>query len=173
MKKLEIIFTKSKKRFALISWIIRKYTNKEYSHVARKLKISFLKNPCYFQANEGKVNWEYEPHFLNENEIVKTYSFDIPDSLHKQFNIACWESVGQNYGYLQNIGIFIVEQIKKYLNVDIKNPWKSGANCSEIIYLTILKPMFPDLDYDPDTIKPDDIEYILLNKQKSGVLKFY
>lgn len=160
MKTIEIVFTKSKKQFAIGSWLIRLWTWKSYSHVARKVKISFLDKPVYFQANEGKVNWEYEDFFTQKHEIVKTMSFICTDKQLKDFNKLCWEQVGNKYGALQNIGIACVDFMRLF-GVKISNPWKKGVNCSEALYRTIIVPEYGDLGYDPNTIKPHHIEEIL------------
>lgn len=54
--------------------------------------------------------------------------------------------------------------ITKILGIKATNPWKKGRNCSELIYLKVLVPMFGDLGYNPDTIKPYHIEDILISK---------
>jgi hypothetical protein len=156
MEKLTIVFTKSKKKFPIFSWLIRLWTRKSYSHVARKMQISFLDEPSYFQANEGKVNWEYETYFKKKHEIVMVLSFDITKEERAKFNKLCWEQVGAPYGMLQNVGIVYVD-IMKLLGIKVNNPWKKGMNCSEVLYRTIFKVRHPELDYDPDTIKPHHI----------------
>lgn len=159
MKEIEIIFTKSKKFFPIFSWAIRLWTWKPYSHVARKMKISFLDKPNYFHATEGTVKWEYEDHFSKKHEVVLSRKFTVTLEEFKAFNKLCWEQVGDSYGLLQNIGIALVD-ILKCLGIKIDNPWKNGQNCSEVLYRTILKPRHPELNYNPDTIKPHHIDEI-------------
>lgn len=163
MREIEIVFTKSKKCFPFFSWLIRLWTWKPYSHVARKMQISFLNKPNYFQANEGKVNWEYEDHFAKKHEVVKTMKFSVTEKERARFNKACWEQVGAKYGFMQNVGIVLVD-IANIFGLDISNPWKEGMNCSEVLYRTILKPKFGDMGYRPDTIKPHHIEKILKDR---------
>jgi hypothetical protein len=160
MKEIEIVFTRSKKRFPIGSWLIRLWTWKPYSHVARKMQIGFLDKPNYFQANEGKVNWEYQDHFEKKHKVVKTMKFQCSEKQHRLFNKTCWEQVGDSYGTMQNIGIFLVD-IASFFGIKMTNPWKKGMNCSEVLYRTILKPKFGDMGYNPDTIKPHHIEKIL------------
>lgn len=166
MRQIEIVFTKSKVKMPIFSWAIMLWTGKPYSHVARKLKTPWAKKSSYFQANEGKVNYEYEDWFLKEHKIIKSYTINVPDAVHDAMGKRSWQLAGQNYGLLQNIGIVLVD-IAKIFNVKIKNPWKKGVNCSELMYRTIFQPMFPDLEYDPETIKPHEIEDIILDKFKS------
>ena len=58
-KILRILFTKSRKKFAFASWLIKWYTKKPYSHVARAIQIRDW-GYRYYHASEGKVNYEFE-----------------------------------------------------------------------------------------------------------------
>lgn len=157
----KIVFTKSKKLFPIFSWIVRLWTWKSYSHVAIHKKI--LGENMFYQSNDSKVNYEHATTFNKKHEIVKVYCILIPHNLQQDIAIACLRESGKPYAALQNMGIAILD-ILNLLNIKIKNPWKKGKNCSEIIYETILKRLHPDLDYNPDTIKPHHIEQILIDK---------
>jgi hypothetical protein len=159
MKQLEIVFTKSKKKFPIFSWLIRLWTGKPYSHVA---KGNIVKNwgKAYYQASEGKVNYEYVTFFKKKHIVVKRYILRIPGVLNTKIKEKCYKEAGNNYALMQNIGIALVD-ILKILGIKIKNPWKKGRNCSELLYLYVLKQMHPELNLDPDTIKPHHIERIL------------
>lgn len=159
-RQIEIVFTKSKKKFPIFSWLIRLWTWKSYSHVARKMQIGFLDQPNYFQASEGQVNWEYHTHFDQKHEIVESISFPVTEQEYRLFNKTCWEQVGAKYGLKQNMGIVLCD-ILSLVGIKMSNPWKDGMNCSEVIYRTILKPKFGDLGYRPDKIKPHHIRRIL------------
>lgn len=159
MRKLTIVFTKSKKRFPIVSWLIRLWTNKPYSHVARKLEIDGYK-PAYYQASEGKVNYETEDVFLSKHKIVKEYYLEVPEIIYKNISKACFEECGKKYGIMQNVGIMLSD-ICKLLRFNIKNPWKNGKNCSEVIYTNVIVPLWGDQGHDPDTIKPHHIDKII------------
>lgn len=64
---------------------------------------------------------------------------------------------------MQNIGIVLVD-ICRLFGYKIKNPWKKGRNCSEIIYEVILKELHPELSYNPQLIKPHHVSRILEKK---------
>jgi len=64
MPYLDIVTTKSKKNFAFFSWLIMWWTKKDISHVARKATIGG--EVMYYQASEGKVNYEHS-RFFNKN----------------------------------------------------------------------------------------------------------
>jgi len=169
-KELTIVFTKSKKRFAVFSHLIRLWTNKPYSHVARKGKLSFLPGYHYFQASEGSVNYEYEDSFNKKHEIVIEYKIKVPSHIYRDIVQKSWKSTGQSYSYMQNVGIVICD-IASYFNIKMKNPWKKGVNCSELIYKTVLKPMFPELNRNENKVKPHHIESIIKSKFKTYIVK--
>ena len=164
MKELKIVFTKSKKKFAIGSWLIRWWTGQEYSHVAKEI-IRQNWGAGYYQASEGKVNYEHESIFLQKHEIVKEFILLVDTKLDFSIKEACWRECGNDYGTMQNLGILLVDIAAK-LGIRATNPWKKGRNCSELLYLTVLKQMYPELDYNPDTIKPHHIEEILTTKYK-------
>ena len=162
MRTIDIIFTRSKKKLAIFSKLIMWWTDKPYSHVARRGKISFTKDSHYYQASEGKVNYEYGKYFRNKHEIVTSYSLNVSDEIYRDMVKTSWSQAGAKYGALQNLGIVLVDTLS-YVNVHIKNPFIGGMNCSELMYVTVFKPMLPNLKYNENTIKPHHIEEIILN----------
>jgi hypothetical protein len=161
MRTIKIVFTKSKKTLPIFSWLVRLWTWKPYSHVARNKVI--LGESMFYQASEGKVNYENWKVFSKKHYIVKTYYLHVPDEIELKMSIACLKEAGKSYAMLQNMGIVIVD-VLGVLGIRATNPFKKGRNCSELLYLNVLKPLCPDLDYRPDLIKPHHIEEILVNK---------
>ena len=157
MKELKIVFTKSKVRLPIFSKLIMWWTKKPYSHVAREVTRRNW-GAGYYQASEGNVNYEHESVFYNKHELVREYTLIVDSLLELEIRKACWKECGKKYGMLQNVGIFLID-----LGLIKDNPWKSGRNCSELIYLKVLKKMIPELNLNPDTIKPHEIEDIILN----------
>lgn len=166
MRTMVVVFTKSKKTFPIFSWLIMLWTWKNFSHVALKVELPHIEKPMLFQASEGSVNYEYWDHFDKKHEIVEEVSIDIPDEIYSDLSKKRLMAAGEEYGFLQNVGIVLVD-ICKVVGLNIDNPWKRGKNCSEIIYETVLKPMNPELDFDPNTVKPHHIKRILDNLSKS------
>jgi len=160
-KHIHLVFSKSKKRLPIASWLIRLWTWKPFSHVAR-LKTIMNEN-MYYQASEGKVNYEHESIFSKKHEIIYKFSIKVPEEFEKSVGLRCLQQAGQPYATKQNIGIILVDALS-LIGIKIKNPWKKGVNCSELIYKEVLKPMYPELSYNPDTIKPHHIKEILEEK---------
>ena len=172
MKELNIIFTKSKKKLPIGSWAIRWWTKKPYSHVARKV-ILMGDIPMYYQANEYSVNYEHESVFNQKHLLIDSFCLEITDECSKNVSRACLEEAGKEYALKQNIGIVLVDIAKRF-GIRMKNPWKKGRNCSELIYTNVLKIMIPKLDYDENLIVPHQIEEIILKyftKDDNGLYK--
>lgn len=162
-KTIDIVFTKSKKFMPIGSWLIRWWTNKPYSHVARAIEIRDW-GKRYFQASEGKVNYEFEKFFLQKHEIVKSYTIEVSKDVDQAIKYECYIEAGNVYATLQNMGIPLLDIAFKLFGKRFKNPWRKGRNCSEILLTTIFRLMFGDLGYSENTIKPHDIEAILIDK---------
>lgn len=155
-KELKLVFTKSKRKLPIFSWLIMLWTKKPYSHVARAIEIRDW-GYRYFQASEGKVNYEFEKFFHQKHEIIREYRIALCKDSDRRIKQRCYEQAGNVYGMMQNIGIFLVD-----IGLFEDTPWKKGRNCSELMYLEFLKVVIPELDYNPDTIKPHHIEEIIL-----------
>ena len=161
MEHIEIVFTRSKKKIKILSDLIIWYTKKPYSHVARGFNAFSGKVQMYYQASEGKVNYESKEVFDHKHEIVKKYILQIPKELYTEIGIACMQDSGKKYGVMQNLGIVLVD-----LGICKDTPWKDGRNCSELIYLKVFKNLIPSLQENPDTIKPQRIEEIIVEHFK-------
>lgn len=163
MSSIDIVFTKSKKKISIGSKLIMLWTGKPYSHVACGITVSdWGKN--YFQASEGKINYEHEPYFLEKHEIVKTYTIEVPKEVERQLKKNFYQSSGLVYGTLQNLGIVYVDLMKKFFNKTVDNPFKKGENCSEFMYVDLIQVLHPEVtEYNKDTIKPHEIEDIINN----------
>jgi len=159
MRKLTVVFTRSKKKFAIGSWAIMAWTFKKYSHVALRFDSKIFSSPTYYQSSEGLVNYMSGSQFDKKHLIVKEIEIKVPDELYSEIRNTCHEEAGANYGFLQNIGIVLAD-LADLVGIKIKNPWKEGRNCSELLYLKVLKPMGIG-SADPDLIKPHHIEKLL------------
>ena len=158
-----LVFTRSKKLFAIGSKLLRFYMNKNYSHIAREKEI--MGEILYYQASEGKVNYENKSVFDKKHKIVARYSIEVTEEMSRQISRDCLMDAGKKYGFMQNIGIALVDFFSLF-NVYINNPFKDGRNCSELLMLRVLFHKYPELKekYDPDKIRPDQLEQILIDK---------
>ncbi len=70
----------------------------------------------------------------------------------------------------QNLGIAWLDILFKLFGKKFNNPWTKGRNCSELLYIATFKQLIPGLDkiYSENTIKPHEIEEIILNNFEKG-----
>lgn len=165
MKTVKIGFSKSTKKLPILSWLIQRYQGTKYSHIFIEIdhKRLFGVDTIYHSNGDSGVSYYAKPVFLEQNKITDMYELSMPDPTYKSFRSNCHRELGRSYGFLQNIGILIVELLKK-IKIKIKNPWRRGFNCSEAV-LKALQDLYPDLRHlDPNVIKPIDLEKILKSK---------
>lgn len=99
--------------------------------------------------------------FLKDNEIMESYSLTLELEEYKAIRNAMLSDCGEKYGLMQNIGILIVDLLRK-INIMSTNPFKHGQNCSELIYRHVIPGEFKPKDLVPDLVKPSHIRRILL-----------
>lgn len=160
MKTIEVVFTKSKKKLPIGSWLIRLWTWKPYSHVAYRFWGKNVNGYLYYQANDGKVNIEHHDWFVKKHEIVNTHEMVISSEEFKELTKRSYRYLGQNYGILQNLGIALIDVLKLF-KIYKKNPFIKGVNCSEIIYNVLLYKYDKKKLYEKDNIKPHHIERLI------------
>lgn len=168
MKEVEIVFTKSKKLFPVGSLLIRLWTRRSYSHIAYKIQV--MGETLYYHSSEGKVNYEHESVFNRKHEIVQSYTVKVPENIYINIKQECFRQAGENYGFMQNLGIVLMD-IADIFSINMKNPWKKGKNCSELIYLCIISKMYPNYDLDANYVKPHHIENILISELIDNIPK--
>lgn len=158
----EVVFTKSKKKFAIGSKAIMLWTGKNYSHVAIGLEVRDW-GVTYFQASEGDVNYNFNTFFNKKHEIVKSYKLKLPKTLVTDLRKSFYQNQGEGYAFFQNLGIACLDVLEKITGKIFKNPFTRGKNCSELAFVKVFKPLLGDKvsEYDENTIKPHHIEDII------------
>jgi hypothetical protein len=124
-------FSKSRKKIAIGSWLIRAYQRTEYSHCYIRIPHP-TKSDTIFHASEGLVQRMSETQFDKKHRVVQEFEISVPrESFVSMGNIA-HELSGSDYGLLQNFGIVLARLLLK-INIRINNPFKKGWNCSELV----------------------------------------
>lgn len=161
MKKITIGFSKSRKRFALFSYLIKKYLKTSYSHVYIKFQSLSLDRVLIYEAVGGGVRFIGSNLWEKHAEEIKSYTLDISDENYIKLLQYCVDNSGLEYGYLQNIGVVIADFLKMK-----KNPFRTNVNCSEMLG-NILKLEGYEISKDVNLLTPLDIDIILSNSVKS------
>ena len=165
MRTFRIGFSKSTLKFAIASWLIRWYEKTPFSHTFVEYNTaSHLGSDTIYQSSRGMVNNMSKTVFLEENEITHIFTIVCDDETYKEMRNGLHSVTGKHYGFWQNFGIIISDIFK------IKNPFKKGYNCSELVYEKVLKKLFPELEYNKDNVTPRMV-YEILRENKDVISK--
>lgn len=160
-----IEFTKPNKKFAPLSYIIRKVENTTYSHV-RIRWTSFSGGELIFEAAGTNVRLLGQ-HAKPKTSVVKSYQIMAKKEDYKKL-ISLFKYAGVSYGFLQLIGFSLT-----YLPFFDKNPFSDGRYtqvCSELVAI-LLELLGYEVGEDLDQAKPKHIELALIKycKQHNNV----
>lgn len=163
MRKFYIHFSRSTKKFNHFSKILQWYEGVPISHVLIEFDTPHLGQNFVYHSEIGNgVSFMTRKRFDDKNEIMETYEIELPDEEYYKMRNSLLDNCGEHYALMQNIGIFIVDQLRK-LGCKCSNPWKNGQNCSELIYRNVI-PYICDKEehkFEPDLVKPSQIRKIL------------
>lgn len=164
MREIKIHFTRNRKG-KIFSRAIMWYDKVNFSHCAIELNLKKINTQVIYHSSlEGGVNFYNKDLFLEKNEIVDTYTIHLEEKEYRSILKGLIESCGIEYALMQNIGIVLVD-ITRRIGINVKNPWKKGYNCSELVYRYIILNKYPTEIHDPELIKPSEIKNILNNKR--------
>lgn len=168
MQKFTVGFSKSKKKFAIGSWLIRLYQWTKFSHTYIRRKSDIYTSDIMMHASEGLVQHMSGVQFDKKHEVVAEFDIEISDEKWKQLRALMHYYSGDNYSIMQNVGIMLVDFMRLF-DVRIKNPWHKGWNCSEFV-MTVLQQIYPAefSSYDPNTVTPKEVYRILLELESQG-----
>lgn len=158
MKTITIGFSKSTKKFAIGSLLIRWYMGAPYSHVYLKFKSSSLDRVLIYEAVGAGVRFIGANRWASHAEEVSSFNIEISDENYTKLMQFCVDNAGIEYGFFQNLGILFANLCKLK-----KNPLTDGNNCSEAIG-EILELEGYKINKDLNLLTPKDIHLILDNK---------
>lgn len=164
MKEIHIEFTKSSKRFAVLSWVIQKVQRTPYSHVRFRWKTGWGENVVY-EASGSTVKFIGSRAFKKlKAEVVTSYTFNLTSEQYRELIKVCMSYAGLPYSLKQVVGIGLVQ-----LGITKKNIFSNGIYgqvCSEVVTRVIEKIYNINLNLDPDNAGPKEIEQELKNVSK-------
>lgn len=161
MKCVTIGFSKSTKKFAIGSWIIRWYMGTPYSHVYMRFESPSMERSLIYEAVGAGVRFIGFEKWKQHAEEVDSFNLQLSDKNYKRLMQFCIDQAGDEYGFMQNLGLVWANIFKRK-----KNPLTSGENCSEEMG-EILKLEGFDINKDLDLLTPKDIHDILSTQLQS------
>lgn len=169
MKKVTILYTQSKLPIPLFSWAVQLFTWNRISHVAIQVQLPGWE-PVIYQASQKMTNLMSMEVFNKRHKVLNTHDLLVPSNLYNNMIHRMSQQLGKPYAMLQNIGIGI-SIMASWLGIKMKNPWKGGVNCSELVYTELLQPMLgSECSADPQLVTPEDIKKIVEDKCQKNLL---
>jgi len=165
MKTITINFTRNIDG-KIFSRLLQWYEGMPISHVSIELDTTKgLGQPFVVHSVISKgVSLIPMTRFLEDNEIMESYKVELSDEEYKDIRNELLDNCGIQYAYWQNVGILMVDVLKK-LGYKGKNPFTKGQNCSELLYKHLISKLYDlPIDYKSDLIKPSQLRTILLDK---------
>ena len=160
MKSITIGFSRSRKILPIGSWLIRLYQKTSYSHVYIKFYSESLNRALIYEAVGSGVRFIGTRIWEKHAEEVFSYTFKIKECNSITTLQSLVDDAGLDYGFLQNVGIFLADILGWK-----SNPWKKGRNCSEVVGKLLKSEGFV-VDKPLDLLTPKDIHTILKNQVK-------
>lgn len=150
----------------VVSWMIKKYDNRPFSHVYLKVENELTGNVIVYQASGLNVNAAYYPIFLKKAVVVKEITFNV-DTKHCNQTVSFMESkLGMPYSMTQLIGFVYLKLVRK-LGFKVKNnPFGKNQEayvCSEIVTQVLRDVFSMKIDADLDSVSPSDVAQILVD----------
>lgn len=165
MKTIIVGFSKAKSKWMVGSALIMWFTWRPFSHVYFKFKEDLYDDWTVDQSTGHGIGYMSQIGFDQNNLTVKEFALEISDELYVEILRTCHMNSGVKYGYLQNIGIFLVDCLSKVGIKVNKNPLPIGINCSEWMYYILEEIYGKWTEKDPALIKPGDVYDFLLLKE--------
>ena len=156
----KIGFSKSTKKFAIGSLLIRLFQKSNFSHTYISFKHPLIDSETIFQATGSGVNYISRPRFELHNVTVKEFEISIDLETFKSVLQKCHDTSGIKYGFMQNLGIALNRWMNKLgLKVNV-NLFNKGVNCSELVaeVISVTSPnLIIRLNKDINLVTPLDI----------------
>lgn len=158
MRRLTILFTKSKKRLPLFSWLIRLIWDTEYSHTALVFHSKSYNRNLIYHASSVGLNFSSERVFNDQHEVVYSQEIEVSEEAYRNIIIQSIDLAGLKYGFLQSIGIGLAYLASK-LGLPKSNPFADGRDkwvCSEWV-AKALSEVYPEYKPDLETVSPKEV----------------
>jgi len=151
---ITLVFTTGK-TWSLVSWLIKKFTKSESSHVAIGLEIYGV--PVLIHSTMGGVQISPRDKWMTNNYVVEEYEF-VPN-MSDGIKHAC-EHLGERYDYVGLLGYAIILIMWRWFRKKMKNPLASpiALVCSEFVCHVDHEKLIEEwMDLDPERTTPQDL----------------
>lgn len=162
--KIKIGFSRTTKKFAPFSWLIRWFQGISFSHVYLAWTSRGTGVEVVYHAAGTKLHFLSREIFDKRAKTIEEFEFELTRTQYKQLLTLALTMAGINYGFKQVLGIGIAHIFRLK-----KNPLSQGRKsqvCSELVGYFIEDVLGKPLDVNLDIAGPKEIYEIVkkLNK---------
>jgi hypothetical protein len=164
-KNIIIGFSRPKKS-NILSNLIMKVIGSSFSHTYLSFRSESLNRNLIYQGNKKGLHFLNKDKFTKENQIVAFFSINLPKEKYIKALQSCVDHAGDQYGFLQLIGIGLSLLLSK-VGIKWKNKYYRGFICSEIVAQVLIDSgLFDISDFGKNIndITPKDIYIIMQTK---------
>lgn len=169
METIYIGFSKSTKKFAWFSWLIRLVDGTEYSHVYIKFHSNSLERDIIYQASGTQVNFVGTKIFESCNKVVIEYPLDIKEETKKRILQQAIDKAGIPYGIKEIFGLAIIK-LYSLFGKKISNPFGNRDItyvCCELVADLLTEQGILSIK-DIESITPKDLEVYIKELSNNG-----
>jgi uncharacterized protein YycO len=157
---ITIGFSRPKGRFFPVgSWLIRLHQRTPYSHCYIRFYSESINRTLVYEAVGSGVRFVSLNMWEKHAEEVESFTLPVKKCNAVSLLQYCVDHAGDDYGWAQNLGLFLANVFGW-----TKNPWRKGKNCSEAI-ADILEVEGYKLSKSHDLASPRDIYELLKEKR--------
>lgn len=145
------------------SELIKLWTRSPYSHTYIRFISERMDMSNVYHAAHGMVHFRSYDNFLRDNIAMAEYKIELTDEEYLKLLKQCMELAGEGYGYLELLGIVIVD-VANNINIPLKIHDGRGYICSELVGMLcteILKMKFKKPTY---LLCPADVQKALAER---------
>ena len=143
----------------LIKW----WTKAPYSHCYVRFVSEKLNMSNVYHAAHGMVHFREFNNFLKDNTRVVEYRVDLTEEQYNKLLARCMQLSGEGYGYLELIGIVLVDIAYK-LNIPLKLNDGQGYIYSELAGILCIELLNIEFNKPTYLLTPPDVDEALRNK---------
>lgn len=153
---ITIGFSRPRRRFfPIMAYLVRWYQKTPYSHVYMSFYSESINRTLIYEAVGEGVRFVSPKIWANHAEEVKSYTIQVKRCNAVTLLQYCVDHAGEDYGFMQNVGVLVSKWFKLR-----SNPWPKGKNCSEAM-AELLKAEGYVLPKEPNLMTPKDIDLLL------------
>lgn len=145
------------------AWLIMKGYNIPYDHVYVRFHSDSYDRDLVYQASSTMINFMSHKIFLDNNDVIREFEFEISDDRKIEMIQYCIDNVGIPYGKKQILGLIWV-RLNDLCGKKILNPFRDGRMtevCCEAGAIILRDFVGVKIDVDLDTINPKELYEIV------------